>query len=135
MAIAQPALPTLDDGRSLSRAFVAALRQNRRAVRALAEGVAEADRYAFACRFTAAVIAVYWRAIQRDRASALSLRELPAATPQFDLDHRARDRATALGRAAALLDPLEAGYQLGEVYTTALPADLRARHGIYYTPP
>lgn len=43
--------------------------------------------------------------------------------------------ASTMGRLAAQIDVVAAGYQIGEIYTAALPADLRARHGIYYTPP
>jgi len=40
-----------------------------------------------------------------------------------------------LGRAVTRMDPVEAGYRIGCTYTAAIPRDLRARWGAYYTPP
>src|SRR5215210_6147189 len=107
MATAQQPLLVSPEDRSLASGLVVALRQNRRAVRNLAQQVPEADRYAFACRFTVAVLSAYWQAIQAGQPSTLSLRDLPPDIPAFDLDGLARAQAAALGRVAALLDPLE----------------------------
>jgi adenine-specific DNA-methyltransferase len=43
--------------------------------------------------------------------------------------------ATALGDAAAALKVEEAGYLIGSTYAAMLPREVRARDGVYYTPP
>jgi adenine-specific DNA-methyltransferase len=65
----------------------------------------------------------------------LPIPEPPADTTAITLDPAVRAQAAAIGEGAALLDPIAAGYRIGEIYTAALPDDLRARYGIYYTPP
>src|SRR5215210_5385797 len=107
MATVQQPLLLSPADRAPAGGFVVVLRQNRRVVRNLAQQVPDADRYAFACRFTVAVLSAYSQAIQAGQASTLSLRDLPPDIPGFDLDGLARAQAAALGRAATLLDPLE----------------------------
>lgn len=45
------------------------------------------------------------------------------------------ERLAEYGTACAQLDTFDAFFQIGELYTSLLPAEHRARHGIYYTPP
>jgi len=51
------------------------------------------------------------------------------------LTEQAKWLAAVIGRAAAEVDPVTAGYFIGTTYAAALPADVRARYGVYYTPP
>lgn len=135
MATRARPLPTVGERIPAPAGAVATLLQQQQAVKNLVRCVADDERRAWACRFTAAVIAAYWRALQADQATVLSLPESPADVPGLDLAPAVRAQAAAIGEAAELLDPIAAGYRIGEIYTAALPADLRARYGIYYTPP
>lgn len=45
------------------------------------------------------------------------------------------DLANAVGKAAADLEPVSAGYWMGATYASLLPGEVRSRLGAYYTPP
>lgn len=135
MAVVQQALPTLTRGHAPAREVLVALRRERQAVRASAQRLTATERLAFARCFVAAALSSYWRAIQRGDAPFLPVADLPADASLPVLTLEQQSAAFAIGALVARLDPVEAGYQIGEVYTASLPADLRARHGIYYTPP
>ena len=53
----------------------------------------------------------------------------------YPLDGVAAQTAMDIGTAAALLEPLDAGYLISAIYTAMLPDELRSRYGMYYTPP
>ncbi len=135
MATIQQATLVPGESHPLPSALGTVLRQHKQTVQNFARSVPETERVAFACCFTTAAIGTYWEALQKDQTAVLPLRQPPTSTPNVDLDRTFRAQATIIGKAAALLDPIEAGFQLGEIYTGALPDALRGRYGIYYTPP
>ena len=51
------------------------------------------------------------------------------------LDSKAKKLAKAITDAAVDVIPSRAAFEIGAVYTVALPERYRAEHGIYYTPP
>ena len=53
----------------------------------------------------------------------------------ISLTAEAEAAASQLGGGLASFVPAEALYLLGCIYTSALPADFRADHGVFYTPP
>jgi adenine-specific DNA-methyltransferase len=92
-------------------------------------------RIRFATSFVVAALHEYWRAIQGD-----STERWPALEPLSDLgrlslDDGSRWIAVTLGRTASEVDPVTAGYFVGTTYAAALPEELRAQLGVYYTPP
>ena len=82
----------------------------------------------------AAVLDTYWSALQTE-AEAVPLPPLIAPYETASLAEPAQSLAERLGQTAARFDPLEAGYQIGCLYTAILPKSYRSRYGIYYTPP
>ena len=95
----------------------------------------EKRRKLFATAFTSRVVALYWREIQADYDRVWPL---PLAFVDPDPDSLATEfewLAERLGRAAARLDPVSAGYFISTTYAMALPPEIRARLGVYYTPP
>lgn len=102
---------------------------------ALAVATGEANRLGFARSFGYRVIMAWWRALTAGDLSAQPLREpLPGLEP-FALPASTQALADRIGTAAAQLAPETAGYEIGLVYTSMLPAEHRAAQGIYYTPP
>lgn len=90
-----------------------------------------------AARAVAHAAALGW---WRTRAAAVGAPALPAPVlaPGLELptlDPFAVVEAEAFGRSLADLPVENASAAIGRVYTSALPSDHRARHGIYYTPP
>jgi adenine-specific DNA-methyltransferase len=105
------------------------LRHLRSVVSSLTRDVAPGDRVAFAQAFSARSLAEYCRRVC-PRAPALKL-------PKSGVSLRAESVAEALrlGRLYATMDEPVAAYLLGTLYTLALPDDLRAGNGMYFTPP
>lgn len=105
------------------------LRHLRAVVGTLTRDVEPGDRLAFARAFSAQALAEYRRCVC-PRAPALEL-------PETDLRLTAQVAAEAL-RLARLYAPMDeptAAYLLTTLYTLALPDDLRAGNGMFFTPP
>jgi adenine-specific DNA-methyltransferase len=116
-------------------ASVAELDAGRREVALSVTPCGPAVRLALARVFCRAMTAAWWRSIVSTHGNAPPLRapfatceEPPIAEPLIAL-------ANEMGLAAAALPVESAAYQIGLTYTALLPAEHRARHGIYYTPP
>lgn len=104
---------------------------DRSVARALASAIGEKNRLAFARSFTFAAAHAYAAALD---ANVPGL-ELPHDVLLIPLDTAAADAARQFGTALAGLTPAEAVYLLGCIYTSALPSEFRADHGVFYTPP
>ena len=72
----------------------------------------------------------YWKTL----APTLTLKEPPLATT-VTVPESLRNAAAHFGASAAKEPVAEAAYHLSLLYSGLLPADWRAKHGIYYTPP
>lgn len=121
----QPSVPVTDsvDVRSVLAGLRLRLRKQ-------SEVRETAERPAFATSATATVVAAFWDTV-RDRSGCTDpLRLPPIAVPEV-----ADDALPLYGRLAAALPQQRAFFEIGELYTALLPADLRTRLGIYYTPP
>jgi len=116
-----PREATLDDGGAQSRAHsVFSTRDDQRAL-----------AYAFGAR----LVEVWWHALTKAAGSPMSLRAPFAAFGSAVLPASARQMADQLGRTSATIDTASATYRIGLAYTGMLPADMRAKLGIFYTPP
>jgi adenine-specific DNA-methyltransferase len=82
----------------------------------------------------ATVLDTYWSEMQT-ASDPLPLPPLIAPYETAALSGPAQSLAERLGHTAARSDPLEAGYQIGCLYTAILPKAYRSRYGVYYTPP
>lgn len=92
-------------------------------------------RVAFARALATLIVEHYWAAIQ---AGYEETWPPPARFTEVDaglLSREAQWLAKAIGRVAAGVDPITAGHFVGTMYAAALPPDVRARFGVYYTPP
>ncbi len=104
---------------------------DRGVARALAAAVTGENRLAFARSLTFNAAAAY----------AASLRPARIPLPASDglglipLAREAESTAMQLGSGLAGIPAPEAAYLLGCIYTCVLPADFRAAHGVFYTPP
>ena len=103
------------------------------AARAFAETAPEADRLGVTRSFCALMLNAYWHY----RCSLLGIDWNVSPCPHIEvpIDETAREIARDLGRIVSATDTLRAGYMLGTVYTTMLPADIRSSWGSFYTPP
>ena len=90
--------------------------------------------YRFACGVTRHVIEAYWIEIQGN-GERWPLPALERDQPWPAVDPGALKLAEEIGAAVAEDEPFSAGFKIGEVYTALLPAEFRARHGVFYTPP
>lgn len=108
-----------------------ALAIDRTLARALAENCATDQRLAFARSFTYATA----RTLCASLAPAATFPELSRSVPLLPLTAQAKRAADDLGASIARAPRAEAIYMLGCIYTSTLPAEFRARHGIFYTPP
>lgn len=93
------------------------------------------DRHGYARAVGIAAIEAYWSHLLVRHGSSWKLTPPVLEEPLPRLGAPARKLAGELGLLAAGRDPLSAAYLIGELYTALLPDDLRARHGIFYTPP
>lgn len=105
------------------------LRHLRSVVSSLTRDVAPGERVAFAQAFAARALAEYRRRVC-PRAPVLKLPK-----PEVKLRAEAVAEALRLGRLYATMDEPTAAYLLGTLYTLALPDDLRAGNGMFFTPP
>jgi len=112
---------TLESGKLMARALAAALDGD--------------DRLTLARTFCGSAIKTYWLECQRGYDAPWPLPNHFLPRPNTDLDEPAASLAVAMGRAAARLDPIKAGYLIGVTYTVMLPNEIRSRLGVYYTPP
>ncbi len=88
----------------------------------------------FARSFCTSAIATYWTALCARRRANLPLRPFPLELVS-PLNNSAEDRAAQIGAAAARLSDDSAAYELSSLYTSMLPSEVRARFGVFYTPP
>lgn len=63
------------------------------------------------------------------------IRKLPREVGLVALSDEAASLARSIGSSAASLDVTEASYEIGVVYTSAIPQEIRTSMGAYYTPP
>jgi adenine-specific DNA-methyltransferase len=110
------------------------LRELARARAASLSGLVE--RGAFARALVAQAVRSFVAAIETAEGAAVPAPPLGDADFQaFTLESRDARLAYGIGQAASRLDDVAAGYQLGAVYTVALPEAERAALGVFYTPP
>lgn len=103
--------------------------------KALALQTGAAERLSFAQTFCFQLISSYWRNSQSAYGDTWPLPELSTALARPHLSDSASIMVKNMGEAAAALDPIEAGYLIGAIYTAMIPADMRSKLGVYYTPP
>ena len=82
-----------------------------------------------------AVVRTYWQEAGAAWQGRWRLRKLPRDTELGAVPEEVGELAGCIGRAAAELEPLEAGYAIGLLYTGMMPDQFRAALGAYYTPP
>jgi adenine-specific DNA-methyltransferase len=85
--------------------------------------------------FVIHIIENYWQKVHEGHSPVPALPFLFKQVRHEKIDEAVLSVAGAIGAAAAKLSVLEAGYQLGNVYTALLPDAERAGKGIFYTPP
>ncbi len=99
------------------------------------ENLSAEHGYLAACATTHRAIAAYWAHLQRDYEEPWPLPPLEWDEPLLALGRQVRKLAEEIGAILAQYEPISAGYRIGEIYTALLPADFRAEHGVFYTPP
>jgi len=116
-------------------AHIERLRAVKQSVARVAEGLSRKARLRFAVGFAITTVEHYWRQIQQHFPRTWPLREQFTDLDLLPLDDSSAWLARTLGHAAAQADPVTAGYFVGTTYAAALPKELRAQMGVYYTPP
>jgi adenine-specific DNA-methyltransferase len=96
--------------------------------------ITEDVQIALAERVTSYVLDHYWSELQKQHNT-----NLPFPTPELKSEMPPKEEIQSLlkelGTALAKLHVEDAAYEVGQLYTMFLPKDLRARRGIFYTPP
>lgn len=113
----------------------AALREGKSIAKSLAETIPIGDRLAFGRSFCATIIGAYWTGIQNSYREAWPVASPFQTIEPFALNQPANLLAKVLGMAATQLGPIQAGYLIGAIYTATIPDEMRARLGVFYTPP
>ncbi len=108
----------------------ASVAEVRAGIRDAADGTPERLRPALARSFCARAMARYWELRHARRGRVL--RPFADATK---LRASAEPAAIALADLAATLPVDQAAYLIGSAYAAILPQDVRARQGVFYTPP
>ena len=103
--------------------------------RKLASSVNPEDRLEFARAMVYGVVSAYWEGLQSRSQWPLPLRKLPSDYQTIPLPPAASVLAQTIGTASFLLDPTDASYRIGMIYTGMMPSRIRAGLGAYYTPP
>jgi adenine-specific DNA-methyltransferase len=98
------------------------------------KSIAQERGYLFACAVTRHAVDAYWTPLQGEK-ERWPLPALEWDQPWPAVDPRTLRLAEEIGTIVARDEPVSAGFKIGEVYTALLPADFRARHGVFYTPP
>lgn len=93
------------------------------------------SRIRWAVEFAVSAVRAYWHQLQIDYPKHWRLAPCSIESHRSSLDEDSRGAAEDLGYAAAKVDPVTAGYFIGTTYAAALPRELRAQLGVYYTPP
>jgi adenine-specific DNA-methyltransferase len=93
------------------------------------------DQIAYASAFGFRMVAAWWRALTSKEPSAPPLRQIFHRPAPYPLPYSDAEISDNLGFEAARLLPDVGGYRIGITYTSMLPREYRAKHGIYYTPP
>ena len=106
-----------------------------KSAQALASSVRHKDRLDFARTVTFHVVCAYWKELQSESSRCWPLRELPIELENSHLALHTEPLAQSIGRVAAKLNVMDAGYIIGSLYTGMMPRGLRAEQGAYYTPP
>lgn len=115
--------------------YIDQLRATKQVLARAAKRLSRKSRIRFAAGFAVTAIAYYWIELQRDERRAWPLPQQFSDVGDLSVDDRARYLAKVLGQTAAKVDPVTAGYFVGTAYAAALPDELRAQLGVYYTPP
>lgn len=79
------------------------------------------------------ILATYWAQINVRQGCSLPLTPLPNDVDLIKMDFVGL--ADEIGQSLAELPLGEAGYLIGNLYTSMMPSDMRARLGAFYTPP
>ena len=103
--------------------------------RRLASSVKPEDRLDFARAMVYGVVCAYWEGLQARSNWRIPLRKSPFDYEATPVPPEASALAQTIGTAANLLDPTDASYRIGMIYTGMMPDRLRAELGAYYTPP
>lgn len=114
-----------------SGASVRSLSEAQSAVHDAIDGTPDRLRGSFARSFCARALERYWELTHRRTGHAL--RRPPEGTRP--LRASAHEAAVALAEVASAMPADHAAYLIGSAYSAALPEDVRARQGVFYTPP
>ena len=93
------------------------------------------DQISFARAFVYRMTSAWWRVLTAGHHRSQPLRELFSDVGSLELSQWDASSADEKGKALAGLNTDLAVDQIGLSYTSLLPRDYRATHGIYYTPP
>jgi len=103
--------------------------------RTMASSLETTDRLSFARSLVYHTVSAYWTQARSATGLDWTLRTPPSEIELASVSVEAAQLAGTVGRAAAAIDVLDAGYMIGAIYTGMMPAEIRARLGAHYTPP
>lgn len=122
------------DGNEVRSSALAEMEGGMASVRKLASGLPAGERLGLARAVVFRVVSIYWKDAAPSAGERWALRR-PGDVEPGACPPGAEALAARIGKAAAVLDAVEAGYRVGLVYTAMMPRRRRAELGAHYTPP
>lgn len=95
----------------------------------------EMDQISFARAFLREVLNAYWKERAKKHLVSWEIRPLIENIKLIDLSKEDLVQAIEKGRFLSTRSEIEAGFQIGSLYSGLLPPSFRSRFGVYYTPP
>lgn len=109
------------------------LRKNKIKVIKIAESEQSTPRQNLAIAFCAELLKSYWNYTCRQK--GISWKILKFIKPLPSLRPDLKNLAIEIGHGLSTIPISDAGYIIGNYYTSLLPDNFRAKYGVYYTPP
>ncbi len=81
------------------------------------------------------VVRSYWETTRKNNNWQWSLRRRPSRVGFIGQSSETAEWCAKFGNSAAYLDPSEAAYRIGALYTSLMPKDYKVKLGAHYTPP
>lgn len=92
-------------------------------------------KLSFARSIVYRIVRIYWQTVAARKGWRWNLRNKPHNVEFAGVPSETEEWSETVGAIAANLDPVEAAYRIGVLYTAMMPQEVKAKLGAHYTPP